>query len=283
MRHLLHKYESVSELVKYVIEGADKRGSSHKYNSGFTGTNSFEEATQLALDGWSEPRPKIDAILNPVREKLATKLDNIQVRVHDMFGYEPDIDRFVAGELECMFDDMPIEEPTTGRVFTMLVSTSVLGGVGAETVFKRGAAIIALVEAFQMLNCDVTLWVENSCRSTGTAAKGDVYTVLTKVHAAGEPLDINNVMFPLGNPSWQRRIVFGHREANPDVLRERWGFGRGGGMGSTAEPMCDEIVDASIVLAQNPRRDDLMLVDPTEWVLGQLSAQGVYSPEQGDE
>ena len=284
MRHLLHTYQSVNELVQHVEANSDPRGQSHSnHDPEFYGNCTFAQAIDRARQGWSEPRPKIDAILNPVREKLATKLDNIQVRVHDMFGYEPDIDRFVAGELECMWNDMPIEEPTTGRVFTLLLSTSVLGGVRAETVFKRGAAVIALVEAFQMLNCDVTVWVENSCTSTGTGARGDVYTVLTKVHTAGDPLDINNVMFPLGHPAWQRRIVFGHREANPQVLRERWGFTPGHGMGSTTEPMCDEIVDASIVLAQDPRGSDLMLTDPTQWVLDQIEAQGVYSPELGDE
>lgn len=250
---------------------------------GWFGTDTFDEAIKLAAEGWSAERPKVDAILEPIREKLAEKLDYTFARGHDMVGCEPDIDRFLAGELECMWDDVPTEAPTKGRVFTLVINGTVNYTIKRETILARGAAIAALVEAFQMLNYDLSIYVENSVsagygRSKGAGGKYNKHTILVQVHRAGDPLDINKVMFPIGNPAWLRRICFALQEQEPQFIRDRFGFHQGGGYGMPVGPLCDEMLDASFVMSMNAHPSDQDITDPVGWVLEQLELQGVYTP-----
>lgn len=264
-------YDSVNATVEAscrpVPWGASSRSSGR---AGWFGTDSHEAAAELAINGWSDARPDVDAILMPVRERLSEILEWTAQIDLDMTGYEPDIDLYLAGELECMREYVPVEAPAKGKVFNLLVNGGFLANVDASEVFARGAAIVALVEAFQILGHDLNIYVESSVHDRQDEA---IFTALTKVHSAGENLDVNNLMMPLGHPSWLRRIIFGVREAEPSYITSRFEF-----HGRTAELQCVEMVDASIVLSvAHGRRASY---DPVGWVLAQLEIQGVWTPDK---
>ncbi len=286
-RRTIRKFESVRESVRYAESKARAGWTSHEYGSGFTGTDTFQEAVDLAMNGWSTERPKVDALLEPLRERLAEKLDLVSHRIHDIVGYEPDIDRFLDGEMESMWEDIHIEAPHQGKVFTLLVSGSVSGGVSTETILKRGVAIIALVEAFQICGCDLEIWVENSVTSFDYQrdAEGSYcpeWSSLTRVHRAGDNLDINELMFPLGHPAWQRRLSFGMREGEPQEVRDSFGFNNHGGMGSTADLLCVDVVNPSFTITRGgtSRHSQLLDRDPLAWILSTLEDQGVYNNDE---
>lgn len=285
-KHHVSKYDSVTEFTADCKKRAKKGDPSHDGDKSFTGTSSFGEAISMAEQGWSDVRPQVDAILEPLREKLAETLDVTVERWHDLIGAEPDIDRFVAGELECMWDEIHVPTPTNGKVFTLLLSNAVNCGVSTETILKRGAALAALVEAFTIMGCELEIWVETSTRTWGGdygASKYDVYSTLVRVHRAGENLDVNNVMFPLGHPSWLRRLFFGHAEGATNDIRDQFGFQRYGGYGQAFdEATLDKEVGASIVLAMGANQNWAQGEDTVEWVLKQLEIQGVWNPQEDE-
>lgn len=290
-KHQVHKYDSVSEFVAACRKRALKGGASHTESKSFTETESFDAAARLAENGWSDVRPKVDAILEPLREKLAEVLDVTVERWHDIIGAEPDIDRFVAGEFECMWDEIHVPTPTNGKVFTLLLTNAVNCGVSTATILKRGAALAALVEAFQIMGCELEIWVETSVRDRAGGWYGDdgkprqVYSTLVCVHRAGENLDVNNVMFPLGHPSWLRRLWFGFAEGADMTTRKHFGFGTGfGGYGQAFdEATLDREVGASIVLAMGANQNWADGDDTVEWILNQLKIQGVWSDNEDGE
>lgn len=237
------------------------------------GTASYEEAFQLCEDGWSEARRGVDTILTPLRDRLADKLANVTERHHDLVGYEPDIDRFVSGEMECMWDDRVVPQPTKGKVVTLLVQATFTGANDPEAIKAQGAAIIALVEAMELCGFELDIWVENSTRQDNDEHSPQVsyHTVLTHAHRAGELFDINGFMFALGHPSWLRRIIFGIMEGFPGLEPS--------GYGQVVSSLAFDRVNPSMELKLGDAWSKDAKRDPFQWVLDQLIAQGVYDGE----
>lgn len=273
----LLEFDSMDEFLTESKKKHDPKGASSKpkdkYGGGFYNSASYDEAWQLAYDGWTTVRPKVDQTLEGVREKLKDLINPVETRVHDIIGYEPDIDRFVSGEIECMWDSMMIEAPHAGRVFTVLLDNSLSSSQDKDEILKRGAAVIALIEAFQMFGFELEIWVEHTVSDWGS----DFHTTLVRVNRAGDRPDINAIMFPLGNPDWLRRLIFGLEEGEPSQVKSKFGYGNGGGYGCPRQGahMTDRVGASIAISLEAP--DGRMVSDPVKWILDQLRAQGVVS------
>jgi len=273
----LLEFDSMDEFLTESKKKHDPKGASSKpkdkYGGGFYNSASYDEAWQLAYDGWTTVRPKVDQTLEGVREKLKDLINPVETRVHDIIGYEPDIDRFVSGEIECMWDSMMIEAPHAGRVFTVLLDNSLSSSQDKDEILKRGAAVIALIEAFQMFGFELEIWVEHTVSDWGS----DFHTTLVRVNRAGDRPDINAIMFPLGNPDWLRRLIFGLEEGEPSQVKSKFRFNGGGGYGCPRQGahMTDRVGASIAISLEAP--DGRMVSDAVAWILDQLRAQGVVN------
>lgn len=273
LNHVVRMFDSTREAVGYSQKFGKQTFASHRSDMDEWAGGSYDECVTLATQGWMDARPNVEAILEPVREHMSTLLSDVPDRFHDITGFEPNIERYIDGEFECMIDEMPIRILKEGKVFTLLINGCFDNMVKKETVFARGAAICALVESLQMLGCDLNIWVETTVRSVGRK----LLSTLTKVHDAGENLDINNVMFPIGHPGWLRRIVFGIMEGETVGVRKNFNITEHGGYGvPTSGTMCGEMVNPSFVMTLGASHRDQDITDPVGWVLKQLAAQGLY-------
>jgi hypothetical protein len=163
--------------------------------------------------------------------------------------------------------------PHNGKVFTMLVDSSLTWHNDADDVAQRGAVLCALIEAFDMLGYQLELWGEWTFRSK--TASGFA-SVLTRFNHAGESVDIDSMMFALGSPDWFRRIGFGFGEAQAEL--GAFGFdGSYYGLHRNGVHHADR-VGASSIVSLDGNTD--MTRDPLEWILGQLDEQGVINREE---
>jgi hypothetical protein len=276
--YYLREFDSLDEYLEYTLANADPNGSSHlEYSKGWHLSKSFGEAIQQAAHGWNAARPKVDQQVNIIRERIRELVTPMDVRIHDMVGYEPDIDRFVSGEIECMWDDMQIEAPHAGKVFTVLLDNCITSTQDANEMVKRGATVIALIEAFQLFGFELEIWVETTI---GNLKNKNLHSTLIRIQRAGDRPDINAIMFPLANPDWQRRLSFGSCEGERSEIRDKFGFVEGGSYG-TGRNGCHfgKRVDASIEISIE-RPDGAMVRDPAKWIIDQLRAQGVIDDDQ---
>lgn len=235
----------------------------------FNVTESVDEAYLLATDGWHDIRSRVDAHLVPLREKLGEVLEVVRERIYDVTGGEPCIDRYLDDELECMVDDLFEETPKTGKVFTIVLDSTLVCYNSADDVLKRGATLCALVEAFDMLGFQLEIWGEWTYR--GETHK-ELASILTRFNHAGEPLDVDTLMFAVGNPDWFRRLGFALGENLP-VLRNTYGFnGRYYGYQKNGVHFAERVCASSVVSLEGGQR---MVTDPVEWILEQLRIQGV--------
>jgi len=272
--YFLWEYDSIKELADAAqATPAQYRFSSERADDERTDwvtTKDVDDAHHLAVDGWHGIRAEVDAHLTPLRERLGEVLSVERVRTYDMIGSEPDIDRYLDGEMECMWNDIYVEEPHNGKVFTMMVDSTITWRNSAADVLKRGAVLCALVEAFTMLGYQLELYGEWTMKGSNH----DKYaTILTRLNNAGEPLDIDSVMFAIGNPDWYRRIAFAFGEGHEE-LRKNFGFCDKGyyGLLMNGCHMYDRVGASSIVSIDN---NQPMVDDPVRWILDQLEEQGV--------
>ena len=275
----LRRYNTWTEWVEKAATGFDPNGCSQTSGDRWAGA-SFKQAIDLARVGWREARDQVNVILDPIREHLAEVLDFTFERSVDTTGVEPDIDLYLAGELECMYDDMPVIAPHKGKAMTLIVDSCITGNVPSEEVFKRGAAIIALVETMTLCGFELEVWGDISVESWSNNKR---WTALVRLHKAGDPLDMDQLCFGIGHPAQLRRLCFAHMEAEPAKIRKEFGFGEpyGSGYGSPCGIHdTAELVDASFTVSWGNRQNQQMVDDPVKWVLDQLEAQGVYTPPE---
>lgn len=276
----LREFESLSELLEYSKANKDPNGSSDRYYSwGYHQHESYDEAFGHAWNGWSDVRPTIDKQVEAIRERLKDYVTPTDVRVHDIIGYEPDIDRYVSGEIECMWEDFQIEAPHAGKVFTVLLDNGLTCDQEAEEMLRRGSSVVALIEAFQVFGFELEVWTETT---VATRSKDERHTTLVRLQRAGDRLDIDSIMFPMANPDYHRRIIFGVQEGEPAKIRKNFGFGDRYGSGGYGYPRqgCHfgHRVDASVEISLE-RPDGRMVADPVEFIVAQLQAQGVISDD----
>lgn len=278
--------ESLFDLLEAAnnIDPLHRAKSDQRDRDTFNATESFADAYELGKSGWHDVRDKVDGYMQEIRQKLGEHLDLTSERVLDMIGSEPDIDRYLSGEMECMFDDMFIETPKNGKVFTLLVDASMTWDNSAESILKRGAALCGLVEAYMLLGYQLEVWTEITVKGDNDRRtdrrpykKGapNYVTFLARVNNAGDPIDIDSLMFAIGHPDYHRRIVWavgeGDEQARPNFGYNSYGYY---GLHRNGAHMQERVGASSVVSLDGNRA---MEYNPTEWILEQLEIQGVWS------
>ena len=275
--YFVTRFDSYSELLKLAAANPKKQESNRRPKDDMNATETFAEAYDLACHGWHGVRDKVDAAMEPIREKVGQALGIVSERVYDMTGFEPDIDRYLSGELECMVDDLFVEAPKEGKVFTLLVDASMAWHNSQDQVIARGAVLCALIESFNLMGYQLEIWVEKTVAST-SVRKGFA-SVLVPVSKAGDPLDIDQIMFAVGHPDFNRRILWSYMESVPDYAT-KFGYHSGAGRyyGLTKQGAhMNGFVNASVIVSLDG--NTAMTRDPVAWILGQLELQGVISDD----
>jgi hypothetical protein len=179
----------------------------------WTGTQSFEEAMQLARNGWPEGVQRMRRVADAISQVISSKIIRPEARF-DETGDEVAVDRYLEGDPE-HFVSYPLQESRAsgGRVFTVGFGIFVSAGVDKEYFTNRGAAVLALLDALESAGyrCELDI---------GMAVR-EAYTMRCPIKAAEHALDLDRLAFTLMHPSIFRRIQFSIGETDPDG--KRWG------------------------------------------------------------
>lgn len=265
------RFDSIGDMVAQSAKADGKGGSSRRTGDiAWSGTDSWQDAADMAMNGWQGMSHHLDGVIEAVRQRMG-EVDGLHnVRRLDLVGTMPDVDRFLRGEIECMWDDLLIEEPHDGKVFTMIVDGTSRSDIDPADTLKRGAVLCGLVEAMNMLGYAMDIYVEHTWKLSKSGAD-TFHTLLCHVSHAGEPFDLSRVMFAIGHPAWNRRIAFGTAES----IQEMWDRGFSHVASARGMNGCHFALDvgASIQVGLNSIKKN---TNPVKWVLDQLEAQGVW-------
>lgn len=194
-------FSSLSAFTDYVESvPADKSQtawSQDTHQREFTATDSITEAIDLARNGWLD----MIELANDIANKLETAHAVRKARVYSTAGGAVSVGRMLAGNPV----HMRRREKLPGRrVITLFVELSMLAVIKPTTMIMRAIVVAAL--------CDLIERNGYSCGivtvDTSTHARQCAYQLAVQIKEPGEKLNISDIAFAIGHPSFLRRFSF---------------------------------------------------------------------------
>lgn len=182
-----------------------------------SGSGSFDSALKLAREGWADGRAEIEKWRAQFSALIGSKMRR-RVLANDVCGFAPDVGAFLNGEPENMFARAEVETAGPGKILRIAANGSCSWDVSRDSIMRRGAAIVALIDALESAgySCEVILGFSawDSFRNPGECSFDSM-----PLKSAGEPLDIDRAAFALAHPSMLRRLVFSCKETDGPFMR----------------------------------------------------------------
>jgi hypothetical protein len=172
----------------------------------FTGTASYTEAHTLATRGWAEGRKAVAAM--SARIVLPGTVVKPEPYMDVVGDGGIDIGAACIGLPECMHawrESEQTDKRQRGPVIRIAFNPAVSGGIDAETVILRGAAVAALVDALEEGGRRVELVIEKINHNDSTGTDFQITIPLKAADSAAQP---DQIAFALLHPSMNRRILF---------------------------------------------------------------------------
>lgn len=242
---------------------------------GFTNGASFNDALRMGYeDGWMPESPNVANLLGYIETDLKDSMVSGFDWTFATSGMRVNVPRYLNGNPECMVKAMPLKVMRTGRVIRLYVPATYPGKADERQIIGRGIAIMALVEAFSMLQHPTEI-VAGICNHGGRGDRMRTAYLIT-VQQATDALDMSRIMFALAHPAFARQLGWSVKETCPKA--NEMGYHGGGGYGHPSraiEPddyqgaMADENV---IVLPDidSDRMDWTNEPKVVDWIKGQL-------------
>lgn len=204
----------------------------------WSGTETWDQAMELAQKGWAEGLKDIKAMSEKIWSVVGQEIQKTTF-TFDVTGSVPDVDRFLLGEPENMVQFQQEDSVGHGKIVKIYVNSSASCGVSAETMFVRGAAVVALVDALENLgfSCEVETADAVAGQWTGDEEILQYHVMLKR---AGGALDLDRLAFALAQPAWFRRLVFSAMEKEPEDIRRTFSVGRGYGYPTESRGLTSE-------------------------------------------
>lgn len=200
-------------------------------NEYFTGTKTFEDALDLANNGWPEGNAIVTnytKTYDKMWQKFFPQQDfSLETQVQES-GSIIIMDEYLKGSPDCMLDFNPDPEKADKfggcKLQRIIVNACCNCHVVIETIYQRGALIAALVNSMELSGFNVEIIV------VWQVARGNKqlrYTLTVKKFQ--EFLDIQTLTFVLAHPSMLRRLVFRLIEQEPAdyatlFVRDAYGY-----------------------------------------------------------
>jgi hypothetical protein len=199
--------------------------------------------------------------------------DKIVRRLHvpelhyDVAGDMLDIGRFVAGEPEEFMSIVPAEVEQEPRVLKLGVSVSANAHVSPESMMRRGAMAVALVDTLEAHGKRVQVDCESHTSVVTTTGRFHLTGFSVRLKEADGPVQMANLVFMLAHPSVLRRMDFAWLEHLPPRARQMFRVGRG--YGHPANQTAGYDIHIGVL------RGDISEDDAESGVLAALRDQGI--------
>lgn len=209
-----------------------ERASRRTEDRSWTHTKNFDEAAKLAREGWVEGANKLSASFKTL--DIHSKEVVRELKMSMVGPGTLDMNRYLMGHPESWVTWPEVEIESDRGVVTILYNGTASAGVSAETMFRKGAIVCALIDLLEQAGRRVelilTLCTERLLFRSAKTGNPYINTEIL-VKAAQDPLDMDRVAFAVAHPSCLRRLGFSLWEQVDRELRQRIGISDMGGYG----------------------------------------------------
>lgn len=198
------EYNSIKEYHDYInnkerVRGRDR--SSESGDSGWSGSSSLEEASELMIKGDKESlsimkkhKSKTDSLFKDhVVDKVRT--------VNSVEGFQPIVANAIMGLPESMIKTE--RKPNKVKVVDIFYNSSASAGVDKDEIAFKGAMLLSTIEQLEKNGYRVNLYVGKVSYNDG-----DIFGHIVNIKQAMSPLNMLKTSFYIIHPSFLRRICF---------------------------------------------------------------------------
>lgn len=190
-------------------------GGSRRAPDSWNGAVTWDGAVALARTGWAEGREHVARYTLAVEDVLgaAVRTDFESAVVGPIF----DIGAFLADDPFCFLRPVETEERerSRGPIVRIVLNGTVNASASAQTIMRRGAAVVAVVNALEASGrrCEVIV-------TLASTRGGASCHVSVPVKRPDQNVSMDTLAFALAHPSMLRRFYFAVVEAAPaDIAR----------------------------------------------------------------
>lgn len=210
------EYDSLNEFYKYICDtpfNESFRWAKHESVSddySFTQTRSFEEATDLLKNGWTDMSGKLTQRLNVVKNQVQPTMK--PKTINSVEGFQPIVPLYLSGVPTNMVNRKMV--PVKQKVITLTKSISYSCGIKTEQIVEESVKAMMIVKKLEAQGYRVNLNV-----MMGGIERGLKLITKIRIKSSGEKLNISKLAFPLVHPSMLRRLMFRFIEVYPKVTK----------------------------------------------------------------
>lgn len=214
MQTFAQEFGSLNEFYKYICETPIndafrwKKLDSVNGSYGFTKTGSFEEATELFKNGWSEMAEKLTTKLKTAKSDMAT--EKVIRNVLSVAGYQPIVPLFLVGVPTNMMAKRQVA--MRQKVLNVTKNIGYNAFVSTDAIVDESVKALQIVQRLEAMGYRVNL---NICVGVEKADRRLIAKI--RIKNANEKFAISKMAFPLVHPSMLRRLVFRYIEVNPNT------------------------------------------------------------------
>ena len=177
-----------------------------KSNTEFTGTKSFDEAQNLLKYGDKVNADKITATIRKI--KAQGKGNETRNKLYNSpCGFMPIVPKVLAGDPQNMLA-IKKQRYNSTKVLNIAYNVAVDCTRTTEDLIKTAAKVANVIASLEKNGYRVNLYAY----ACGRDLKNNYYSLLVKIKDSGKYLDTLRIAYPLVNPSFYRRHIFGYME-----------------------------------------------------------------------
>lgn len=210
--------------------------------NGWYQTETFDEAVDLCLSGWSEGFEKLIKIKRRIDERLLTSIVK-PTQVRDIIGYTPSVPDYIMGNPFNMWNKQKRELPTFVTIYFNIAYSSM---TIRNQIFNRGAITLSLIDALEERGYSVR-FKTFECSTEGN----EMIIGFFNLKSDGEKLNVKKTYFPICHPSFLRRLNFALKERTP--VAKNWYYSYGI---PASKSIIKEIIE--------PGPNDIIITQPME-------------------
>lgn len=232
----------------------------------WSGAASYGDAYEMACKGWPDGLALMQPLVSDIFKRVGARIEKTRI-VFRVAGGCVNVGRHLSGRPDA-FQARVRSQETAGvkkNVLKMVINVGARAGVGGETIFNRGAAAVALVQALEKAGRRVEIWMVTDATNAGTASNGSNNILLkTRLKASHEAISLDKLAFCFAHQALHRQLNFTIRKAFTGWI--------GGSLDVDKSEQGDIYLPAAV-----PQTDPIW-DSPARviaWIFAQLEAQGV--------
>lgn len=241
-------YNSVTQFWGAINGKAMQEGwhnSSNSHNFDFCGTKTFDEATELLLQGDRATADKVLRDVAAIKRLINKQAKRMRVET-GVVGFAPNVPNYLAGVPRSMITAKPAERKD--KVINVVYNFGAAWTISTDDMIKAVINLAGAVYALEAGGARVNVY--GGCC---TWYKSDEVGVFIKVKNASQPMDTLKMIYPLGHPSMLRRHGFRWYEVTkgiPSGFKKTFGhccnISNFAQIAAAAGIKCDRAIDCNI-------------------------------------